>query len=581
MHHQISTKSTRLAFSLLILFSTISSANAFQAQKTVRLSQVYKDVISSKAEVLNYDNIRIIDDITPNANDPEAADFIATLESILDTDITTDTLGIISKVREISINDLQSDQIAFQFLNLSRLTILAGSFDYLTFNQIRVDTVLVQEVKVSGTFLIKNSHFGEYRGLQNEYTSDEIYNTEFKGHYRLYGVGISSTFWVYDSRFGEGANIEIQFKGTYNDFYMEGNTFEPIDSAIPVSIEGYSPDPAIFRTQARFNLFGNLDQFYLIGNKFHADAEEQFIFVEGEFEYMAIDQNLIESQFYPEVTVSRQLMFLDNEVTGNIIFTELILQGKNNNMHWRDLGGFKLASASVLATMLTSPLDGHEIPEDQKAPLIKQTGDVAFTTYHGISDKDFEDEDMFQGFISSYYRLYKVFKDNGQIRDANQTYVEMKDVQLRQLRYKYKTHGGLENWIQWRLNGLLRFYTDYGTNPSRAIRISIFVVLVFSIFYFFFPSEWDTKSKKQLITDYKTLIEKNQHGYVKPFFRLSLGFSKSLLNAMTLSLNAFVTLGFGTIPTSGLARYICIVQGFIGWFLLSIFTASLINQVLF
>ena len=59
-----------------------------------------------------------------------------------------------------------------------------------------------------------------------------------------------------------------------------------------------------------------------------------------------------------------------------------------------------------------------------------------------------------------------------------------------------------------------------------------------------------------------------------------LGFLISLLNALTLSLNSFVTLGFGNIPTRGLARYICIIQGFIGWFLLSIFTVALINQVL-
>jgi hypothetical protein len=105
--------------------------------------------------------------------------------------------------------------------------------------------------------------------------------------------------------------------------------------------------------------------------------------------------------------------------------------------------------------------------------------------------------------------------------------------------------------------------------------------MLFSIFYFFFPSEWDTKSKGQLILDYKVFAEKNEQGYFKPFLRLSVGFFISLINAITLSLNSFVTLGFGTIPTSGLARYVCILQGFIGWFLLSIFTASLINQVMF
>lgn len=53
-----------------------------------------------------------------------------------------------------------------------------------------------------------------------------------------------------------------------------------------------------------------------------------------------------------------------------------------------------------------------------------------------------------------------------------------------------------------------------------------------------------------------------------------------LLNALTLSLNAFTTLGFGTIPTRGFSRYIVIVQGFIGWVLMTIFSVTLISQLL-
>ena len=204
-----------------------------------------------------------------------------------------------------------------------------------------------------------------------------------------------------------------------------------------------------------------------------------------------------------------------------------------------------------------------------------------YTFYKGESKEELDSEKDFQNLISTYYRLYKVFKANGQIKDANQTYIEMKELESRELAHIYDQSGGLENFLIWRLNTLLMVYTEYGTNPARAIRISILVILAFSIFYFFYPSEWDTKSKKQLISDYKVFIEKNDQGYLKSLFRLIIGFGASLINAMTLSLNAFVTLGFGTIPTSGLARYVCILQGFLGWFLLSIFTASLINQILF
>lgn len=52
------------------------------------------------------------------------------------------------------------------------------------------------------------------------------------------------------------------------------------------------------------------------------------------------------------------------------------------------------------------------------------------------------------------------------------------------------------------------------------------------------------------------------------------------LNSLVLSVNTFSTLGFGDIPVKGLGRYIAIIEGFIGWFLLSIFSVSLISQIL-
>ena len=53
-----------------------------------------------------------------------------------------------------------------------------------------------------------------------------------------------------------------------------------------------------------------------------------------------------------------------------------------------------------------------------------------------------------------------------------------------------------------------------------------------------------------------------------------------VLNSTILSINAFSTLGFGAIPVKGISRYITILEGFLGWFLLSIFSVSLISQML-
>lgn len=53
-----------------------------------------------------------------------------------------------------------------------------------------------------------------------------------------------------------------------------------------------------------------------------------------------------------------------------------------------------------------------------------------------------------------------------------------------------------------------------------------------------------------------------------------------LVNAFALSINAFVTLGYGEIQARGVARYLAVLEGAVGWFLLSIFSVTLISQLL-
>jgi len=53
-----------------------------------------------------------------------------------------------------------------------------------------------------------------------------------------------------------------------------------------------------------------------------------------------------------------------------------------------------------------------------------------------------------------------------------------------------------------------------------------------------------------------------------------------IINSIFLSINTFSTLGFGQIPVKGFIRYVTILEGFLGWFLLSVFIVSLLNQML-
>ena len=185
---------------------------------------------------------------------------------------------------------------------------------------------------------------------------------------------------------------------------------------------------------------------------------------------------------------------------------------------------------------------------------------------------------MYNRHINTYKLLYNSYRTRGDIESANASYRKIKEIEIDRL--KIIPNLGFDQKMRLWINQLMGYYTDHGTNPGKAVVISIYIVLIFGIFYFFFPSEWDKKSKSQLISDYRLFIAKNEHGYTKPFLKMVSGFLLSLINSLSLSLNAFVTLGFGSIPTKGLARYVCIIQGFLGWFLLSLFTVALINQVL-
>jgi hypothetical protein len=81
-------------------------------------------------------------------------------------------------------------------------------------------------------------------------------------------------------------------------------------------------------------------------------------------------------------------------------------------------------------------------------------------------------------------------------------------------------------------------------------------------------------------TDPKVRVLKTSLTLVIFFIALLYDIFIKMLNALMLSINTFTTLGFGEIPIKGLPRYLAIIQGFIGWFMLTIFSVSLISQLL-
>lgn len=280
-----------------------------------------------------------------------------------------------------------------------------------------------------------------------------------------------------------------------------------------------------------------------------------------------IDGNSFESISLFNSQITSKFNFRETSIAthfylGNSSFNE----NPTNQLRWGSFGNHKLAMLKQFKFVAYDDVLNRPV----YAPVFSD----------GKKEQDFESEDDFASLMGTYSLFLNQYKSNNDLESYNKCFIAIKELQSKRLQYLYKAHGGFEPYFRWKLSQLLKFYVRYGTDPGRAIVISIYIILVFGVFFFFFPSDWDVTSKGMLIQNYRDFIEKNEKGYIKPFLQLVKGLIISLVNAVTLSLNAFITLGFGNIPTHGIARYFCVLEGFLGWFLLSIFTVALINQTL-
>lgn len=361
-------------------------------------------------------------------------------------------------------------------------------------------------------------------------------------------------------------------------FHLENNRFKPIlqsplfeiDSSLYSANYGREMSKEILRLNGGYgDLSSPIRLITLIGNSFDSKIPNSpwHISISNlQIKDLSIIENKMEVGInIQNSSIDNRCKIYDNSPLSGFSLLNTTLTEQFNVIPWDQLIGFRLYSM-------------YELPSHENSEGNMVTN---FSTYRAEVDEELSNKSKFESLMASYRRLFDVYKQRGDIEGANGCYAEMKELEGRRLKYLSKTEGGLGNFFKWQLNQLMKMYTEHGTDPSKAMVISFYIILIFAMFYFFFPSEWDITSKHQLIATIKEAVDKNQPGTAKSVVK-SIGLLfLSFFNAVTLSLNSFITLGFGTIPTTGLARYVCILQGFLGWFLLSLFTVALINQVLF
>lgn len=384
----------------------------------------------------------------------------------------------------------------------------------------------------------------------------------------------------------------------------------------------------------------NVDELYIIENGFQyfTDVSQaltayNYRIENSEFNEIAISNETVSRISLNNTVINNRLAFDNVTILNDFSAVDLKLPEYNIDFTWKEL-------ANKLNFLLSDS-----------------------TNYRAMTDAQVSDEKKFNSYITAYKKFFSVYKNKGDLKSANACYAEMKDVETRRLKYLYTTDGGVDNYLNYKLNVFLKYFAEYGTSPIKSVKISGWVILIFAFFYFFFYSDWDKINRKFLMQQSNKLIsyfkseqkleelysDKHKEDlstftqfkqnlkdsktevpfffmlFLKPlywvavikhkfnvflykrveflqgtwsnltsgkkFFLGSLTFLSIItyglylivirsLNSLILSINTFTTLGFGDIPVVGISRYVAILEGFLGWFLLSIFSVSLISQIL-
>lgn len=420
-------------------------------------------------------------------------------------------------------------------------------FSKIRFSDLTITGLLADNLKISSCWIGALHITGNTISNSVEITDSHMASFEFKDNTVDYEVYMEK-----DSISGGDTFIENNAITT-GELVMSSLSFEGSLTLGNNEVSGVLIENSLFDLPAygefnNYKLPGNsASDLYLTANEFRGDSTSNVFFNRGNYLNLDIRQNkFLTNVYFVENHVNERFFLVENEFSHHVSFEKFLFSETWNELYWNQLAGYKLR----------------------------------YVDYAGSTEEELDDEIGFKNLINIYKGLHTIFLSRGDLQSANACYSEMKQMQGKMLRHIFFQQGGFGNFLRWQLNVLLKIYTDHGTDPGLAVVVSFFVILGFAVLYLFFPSEWDRDSVVRLLSSYEKFVHRQSKGFWTAVLVIIGSATLTLVNAITLSINSFVTLGFGSIPTYGFARYLTIIEGFIGWFLLSIFTVALINQVL-
>jgi hypothetical protein len=225
-------------------------------------------------------------------------------------------------------------------------------------------------------------------------------------------------------------------------------------------------------------------------------------------------------------------------------------------------------------------MQGLDVPEkntdarwyqfDQSHLAIATEGITVFSSSTALST---DSEDDFYSLIKVYYQLLRAYKYTGDEESYDACFIEMKDLITRKSRWNWNQGHKMNDFAEWQLNRFLRLFCDYGVNPGKALVMSLFFIALFGLIYLLFPLEPLPFNWSDLFIG----LFGRRLSFIQRVYLLGIVL-RCWFSACGYSMNAFVTLGYG--HGRGFARYIAVAEGLLGWFMFSVFSASLIGQIL-
>ena len=365
--------------------------------------------------------------------------------------------------------------------------------------------------------------------------------------------------------------------------------------------------------------------------------------------------------FNVEINLANREPISNFEFSNNQFLNPLLLSlthlNQENLIDWEQFKNGVIEIGTYFSFLFDEIPSSNSRVETENRRNSKETYDYYYNNYRYENKAGYKKETKFLG------KFYAHYKNQHDTENANLVYMQLKNLETNHLGYLYKTNPSFKTYFKWKVNQFLKVFSDYGTEPSKAIVFSVYVVFFFALIYLFFPNSWDKHGKNRIVDRYNFffkymkrkagihevyLEEQNDELMSYDQFKENISTSKQkvpkfftatalplykwaisgtklsasilkrvdimkgswqelpkskriwksilligaftiavvydifikMLNALMLSINTFTTLGFGEIPIKGLPRYLAIIQGFIGWFMLTIFSVSLISQLL-